>query len=133
MVFCLSLQEQVLDLQKAKDAQAKEIANLKKTVKKLQRKKKVKTCWFKKIKEDWEEYSDSVHDEAQEQLNEEEMFDVDDLHVEDTAAEVIVQDTAAETITTTETVTAGKEVTTVSGPTTTTIDELTLAQTLVEI
>ncbi|GJW13740.1 hypothetical protein Tco_0017873 [Tanacetum coccineum] len=160
MVFCLSLQEQVLDLQKAKDAQAKEIASLKKTVKKLQRKRRSRPAGLRKIKKigarkskssrdmdkvgDHEDSSkhgrnidDSVQDEAQEQLNEEEMFGVDDLHgeevtIEDTAAKVIVQDTTAETISTTETVTAAKEVTTVSGPTTT-IDELTLAQTLVEI
>ncbi|GKE56488.1 hypothetical protein Tco_1495673 [Tanacetum coccineum] len=137
MVFCLSLQEQVLDLQKAKDAQAKEIANLKKTS---------KSSMDIDSLGDQEDSSkqgrniddDSVQDEAQEQLNEEEIFGVDDLHgeevtIEDTATEVIVQDTVAETITTTETVTAAKEVTTVSGLTTTTIDELTLAQTLVEI
>ncbi|GKC74321.1 hypothetical protein Tco_1120204 [Tanacetum coccineum] len=140
MVFCLSLQEQVLDLHKAKDAQAKEIASLKKTVKKLQRKRRSRLAGLRRFKKfgarkskssmdidslgDQEDsfkqgrnIDDSVQDEAQEQLNEEEMFGVDDLHGE----EVTIEDTTAE------------EVTTVSGPTTTTIDELTLAQTLVEI
>ncbi|GKB77988.1 hypothetical protein Tco_0944883, partial [Tanacetum coccineum] len=155
MVFCLSLQEQVLDLQKAKDAQAKEIASLKKTVKKLQRKRRSRPAGLRRIKKigarkskssmdvasagnhedsfkQGRNIDDSVKDEAQEQLNEEEMIGVDDLHgkevtIEDIVAKVIVQDTAAETVTT------AKDITTVHGPTTTTIDELTLAQTLVEI
>ncbi|GJX34309.1 hypothetical protein Tco_0245866 [Tanacetum coccineum] len=129
MVFCLSLQEQVLALQQAKDAQAKEIANLKKTIKKLQRQRRSRPVGGNE--------DDFVQDEAQEQLYKEEMFGVDYIHGEevtvgDTTAEVIVQDTAVEIVTTTETVTAAKEVTTASGPTTS-IDELTLAQTLVEI
>ncbi|GKE22317.1 hypothetical protein Tco_1433829 [Tanacetum coccineum] len=133
MDFYLSLQEQVLDLQTAKDAQAKKIASLKKTIMKLQRKRRSRPAGLRRLKK-----FGARKNEAQEQLNEEEIFGVDDLHgeevtVEDTATEVIVQDTVAETITTTETVTAAKEVTTVSGLTTTTIDELTLAQTLVEI
>ncbi|GJY25125.1 hypothetical protein Tco_0399851, partial [Tanacetum coccineum] len=160
MVFCLSLQDQVLDLQTAKDAQAKEIANLKKTIKKLQRKRRSRPTSLRRFKKfdatkrksslamdslgDQEDSSKQgrnedgfVQDEAQEQLYEEEMFGVDDLHgkevtVGDTTAEVIGQDTAVETITTIETVTAAKEITTTSGPTTS-IDELTLAQTLVEI
>ncbi|GKD08452.1 hypothetical protein Tco_1188137, partial [Tanacetum coccineum] len=40
MVFCSSLQEQVLDLQEAKAAQIKEIATLKKRVKKLESKRR---------------------------------------------------------------------------------------------
>ncbi|GJU41125.1 hypothetical protein Tco_1194082 [Tanacetum coccineum] len=153
-------EDHVLDLQKAKDAQANVIASLKNTIKKLQRKRRSRPAGLRKIKKigarkskssmdmdkvgDHEGSSkqgrnidDSVQDEAQEQLNEEEMFSVDDLHseevtIEDTVDKVIVQDTTAEIISTTETVTAAKEVKTVSGPTTT-IDELTLAQTLVEI
>ncbi|GKB77644.1 hypothetical protein Tco_0944539 [Tanacetum coccineum] len=151
----------VLDLQKSKDAKAEEIASLKKTIKKLQRKRRSRPAGLRRIKKigakkskssididsvgDHEDSSkqgrnidDSVQDEAQEQLNEEEMFGVDDLHgeevtIEDIATKVIVQDPVAETITTAETVTAAKEITTVNGSTTTTIDELTLSQTLVEI
>ncbi|GKE36872.1 hypothetical protein Tco_1460277 [Tanacetum coccineum] len=40
MLLCTNLQKQVLDLEKAKEAQAKEIADLKKRVQKLERKKK---------------------------------------------------------------------------------------------
>ncbi|GJZ72669.1 hypothetical protein Tco_0636815, partial [Tanacetum coccineum] len=43
MVLCTKLQTQVLDLEKAKDAQAKEIADLKKRVQRLERKKKSRT------------------------------------------------------------------------------------------
>ncbi|GKB33357.1 hypothetical protein Tco_0872758 [Tanacetum coccineum] len=43
MLLCTNLQKQVLDLEKAKDAQAKEIADLKKRVQKLERKKKSRT------------------------------------------------------------------------------------------
>ncbi|GJR09871.1 hypothetical protein Tco_0792523 [Tanacetum coccineum] len=45
MILCTNLQKQVLDLEKAKDAQAKEIAGLKKRVQKLERKKKSTTTW----------------------------------------------------------------------------------------
>ncbi|GJV11783.1 hypothetical protein Tco_1353324 [Tanacetum coccineum] len=63
-------------------------------------------------------------DETQGKLNDEDMFRVYDLHGE----EVIVEDTTAPTIP----ITTAEVVTTVSAPTTT-IDELTLAQTLIEI
>ncbi|GKF89678.1 hypothetical protein Tco_0263641, partial [Tanacetum coccineum] len=63
-------------------------------------------------------------DETQGKLNDEDMFGLNDLHGE----EVIVEDIAAPTIP----VITAKVVTTVSAPTTT-IDELTLAQTLIEI
>ncbi|GJS65848.1 hypothetical protein Tco_0680412 [Tanacetum coccineum] len=43
MLLCTNLQKQVLDLEKANDAQAKEIADLKKRVQKLERKKKSRT------------------------------------------------------------------------------------------
>ncbi|GJS07940.1 hypothetical protein Tco_0364736 [Tanacetum coccineum] len=104
MSLCTSIQEKVLDLEKAKNAQAKEIASLKKSVK-----------------------------------NDEEMlFDVqDDLQGEKVVAEkeVIEKEvSAADPVTTAGEVvtTANVEVTTASAPTTT-IDELTLAQTLIEI
>ncbi|GKG40416.1 hypothetical protein Tco_0467193, partial [Tanacetum coccineum] len=44
MVLCTKLQTQVLDLQKAKDAQAKEIAALK---------KRIQTYRFEKTQESW--------------------------------------------------------------------------------
>ncbi|GJZ70811.1 putative ribonuclease H-like domain-containing protein [Tanacetum coccineum] len=50
MILCTNLQKQVLDLEKPKDAQAKEIADLKKRVQKLERKKKSRTTGFKRIR-----------------------------------------------------------------------------------
>ncbi|GJT31601.1 hypothetical protein Tco_0922020 [Tanacetum coccineum] len=50
MVLCTKLQTQVLDLEKAKDAQAKEIVDLKKRVKRLERKKNSRTTGLKRLK-----------------------------------------------------------------------------------
>ncbi|GJW18410.1 hypothetical protein Tco_0025846 [Tanacetum coccineum] len=50
MVFCLSLQQQVLDLQKNKDAQGKEVAMLKKRVKKLEGKKGRRTSGLRRLR-----------------------------------------------------------------------------------
>ncbi|GKA82100.1 hypothetical protein Tco_0788848 [Tanacetum coccineum] len=145
MILCTNLQKQVLDLEKAKDAQAKEIAGLKKRVQKLERKKKSRTTGLKRLRkvgesrrvassedkeslgthedaskqgrifEDFDKDAEvSLVDETQGRLDDAEMFDIDDLHGD----EVII-DMAVVT-------TAGKGVTTA-------IDELTLAQTLIEI
>ncbi|GJQ90560.1 hypothetical protein Tco_0001699 [Tanacetum coccineum] len=50
MVLCTKLQTQVLDLEKANDAQAKEIAALKKRVQRLERKKKSRPTCMKRLK-----------------------------------------------------------------------------------
>ncbi|GJY60982.1 hypothetical protein Tco_0461639, partial [Tanacetum coccineum] len=50
MILYTNLQRQVLDLEKAKDAQAKEIAGLKKRVQKLERKKKSRTTGLKRLR-----------------------------------------------------------------------------------
>ncbi|GJR00959.1 ribonuclease H-like domain-containing protein [Tanacetum coccineum] len=50
MVLCTKLQTQVLDLEKAKDAQAKEIAALKKRIQRLERKKKSRPTGLKRLK-----------------------------------------------------------------------------------
>ncbi|GJW56637.1 hypothetical protein Tco_0103368 [Tanacetum coccineum] len=50
MVLCTKLQTQVLDLEKAKDAQAKETADLKKRVQRLERKKKSRTTGLRRLK-----------------------------------------------------------------------------------
>nr|GEW70866.1 hypothetical protein [Tanacetum cinerariifolium] len=49
MNLCTNLQKQVLDLEKAKIAQAKKIADLKKRVKKQERKKKSRTSGLKRL------------------------------------------------------------------------------------
>nr|GEX61706.1 hypothetical protein [Tanacetum cinerariifolium] len=55
MNLCTNIQKLVFDLEKAKTTQAKEIVDLKKKVKKLERKKKIKDFRFKKIMEDGDE------------------------------------------------------------------------------
>ncbi|GJV38933.1 hypothetical protein Tco_1417373 [Tanacetum coccineum] len=50
MILCTNLQKQVLDLEKANDALAKEIAGLKKRVQKLERKKKSRTTGLKRLR-----------------------------------------------------------------------------------
>ncbi|GKC61678.1 hypothetical protein Tco_1089276, partial [Tanacetum coccineum] len=50
MIICTNLQKQVLNLEKAKDAQAKEIADLKQRVQKLERKKKSRTTGLKRLR-----------------------------------------------------------------------------------
>ncbi|GJV19757.1 hypothetical protein Tco_1368777 [Tanacetum coccineum] len=50
MVLCTKLQTQVLDLQKAKDAQAKEIAALKKRIQRLERKKMSRPTGLKRLR-----------------------------------------------------------------------------------
>nr|GFB08847.1 hypothetical protein [Tanacetum cinerariifolium] len=50
MIFCTNLQQQVLDLEEAKTAQAKEIANLKKRVKKLEKRRKSRAIGLRRLK-----------------------------------------------------------------------------------
>ncbi|GJS92344.1 hypothetical protein Tco_0774980 [Tanacetum coccineum] len=149
------LQKQVLDLEKAKTAQAKEIASLKKRVKQLEKIKKSRTSWLKRLKkvgsasrvessndvslgaqEDASKQGRKIADldanaevtlinETQERYDEEMLFDIhDDLQGEEVVAEKEVS--VVDPVTT-----AGEVVTTASA--TTTVDELTLAQTLIEI
>ncbi|GKF01107.1 hypothetical protein Tco_0028030, partial [Tanacetum coccineum] len=187
MILCTNLQKQVLDLEKAKDAQAKEIAGLNKRVQKLERKKKSRTTGLKRFRkigesrrvESYEDkdclgaqedaskqgrsFKDIVNDaevslvnKTQRRFDNVEMFDTDDLHgdevivdmavgekqeqsakVDEREVSTSVEDSAAPTILITnadEGVTATKidEITTTSAPTTA-IDEITLAQTLIEI
>ncbi|GJT03852.1 putative ribonuclease H-like domain-containing protein [Tanacetum coccineum] len=177
MILCTNLQKQVLDLEKAKDAQAKEIAGLKKRVQKLERKKKSRTTGLKRLRkvgessrvessEDKESLGAQedaskqgrikIVDETQGRLDDAEMFDTDDLHGDEVIVDMAVgekqeksakfdkrevstgvEDSAAPTIPVTtadEGVTAAMidEITPTSAPTRV-IDELTLAQTLIEI
>ncbi|GKF53631.1 hypothetical protein Tco_0160541, partial [Tanacetum coccineum] len=149
------------DLEKAKTAQVKEIASLKKRVKQLEQRKNSITLGLKRLRkvgsvnrvespndvslgaqEDASKQGRKIADldtdakvtlidETQERSDEEMFFDVqDDLQGEEVVTE---QEVAKKEVSTADPVTtAGEVVTTVSAPTTT-IDELTLAQTLIEI
>ncbi|GJS26401.1 hypothetical protein Tco_0487021 [Tanacetum coccineum] len=126
MLLCTNLQKQVLELEKVKDAQAKEIADLKKRVQRLERKKKSRTPGLKRLKkvgmsrrvessEDKESLGD--HEDASKQGRSIEDIDkdVDVSLVDDTQGsrevDTSVEDSAAPI----------------------TIEEITLAQTLIQI
>nr|GEU66346.1 hypothetical protein [Tanacetum cinerariifolium] len=83
MIFCTNLQQQVLDLEEAKTAQANEITSLKKRVKKLEKRSKSKPAGLRRLKK--------------ERMYDSNMFGVDDLEV--TAASV--ENSVASTTTTT--------------------------------
>nr|GEV33619.1 hypothetical protein [Tanacetum cinerariifolium] len=128
----------VLDLEKAKTAQAKEIASLKKRVKKLEQKKNLgdqedASKQGRTINNINQDVGITLVDETQGRMNEEEMFGVNDLDgdevVVDVSASVDVQKNAK---------VAKKEVSTAEFTIVATTlqiskDELTLAHTLIEI
>ncbi|GJY95238.1 hypothetical protein Tco_0511599 [Tanacetum coccineum] len=141
MILCTNLQKQFLDLEKAKDAQAKEIAGLKKRVQKLERKKEIKNYMVKKIKgrsfEDIDKDAEvSLVDETQGRSDDAEMFDTDDLHGDEVIVDMAVGEKQEQSAKVDEReVSTGVEDS--DAPTipvtTAAIDELTLAQTLIEI
>ncbi|GJZ57889.1 putative ribonuclease H-like domain-containing protein [Tanacetum coccineum] len=160
MTLCTKLQKQVLDLEEEKTAQAKEIASLKKRIKQLEKIRKSRTLGLKRLRkissasrvessndvslgaqEDASKQGRKIADldaeaevtlidEAQERYDEEMLFDIqDDLQGEEVVAE---KEVAEKEVSTVDLVTtAGEVVTTASA--TITVDELTLAQTLIEI
>nr|GEW45950.1 putative ribonuclease H-like domain-containing protein [Tanacetum cinerariifolium] len=137
----MGLQEQVLDLQEAKAAQAKEIVALKKKVTKLNKWRKLRSGRLRRLKKIGSEIA--LDDEIQGRTNDDEMFGVDDL-----AREEVVMDTATgkheeqiiEDVSTAELVTTGGEVVTTTTvkdsaalTTDVTEDEITMAQALVAL
>ncbi|GJY60976.1 hypothetical protein Tco_0461633 [Tanacetum coccineum] len=141
MSLCTKLQKQVLDLEEAKIAQEKEIASLKKRVK-VESSNDVSlgaqedaSKQGRKIAYLDDDAEVTLFDETQERNDEDLMFDTDVLNGDEVFEEPIVNATkttssssvsAADPVTT-----AGEVVTTASA--TTTVDELTLAQALIEI
>ncbi|GKE29656.1 hypothetical protein Tco_1445040 [Tanacetum coccineum] len=147
MDLCLKLSDRVLDLETTKIAQAKEIASLKKRVKKLERKRKSKTPGMKRLfkigrsaqvvssddeglgdQEDASKQGRKIADidtDAEVTLIDETQGRNDDNLMFDTCVldeqEVKVEKGVSTAKVTTE------------SATTTTVDELTLAQTLIEI
>ncbi|GJV21737.1 hypothetical protein Tco_1370757 [Tanacetum coccineum] len=143
MNLCTQLQSRVLALENKKSNQALEIKSLKRRVKSLEKRRKSRTPRFKRFRKVGSasrvESSNDVSlevtlvDETQEMNDDNLMFDTGVLEEQEKdVAKKEVSDvdpvtTAGEVVTT-----ANVEVTTVNAPTTT-IDELTLAQTLIEI
>ncbi|GKE65523.1 hypothetical protein Tco_1519684, partial [Tanacetum coccineum] len=166
MVLCTKLQTQVLDLEKAKNAQAKEIVALKKRVQRLERKKKSRPTGLKRLKkvgmsrriesfEDQESLGDpedaskqgrsiadldkdddvTLVDETQERQDDELMFDTGVLDTDEMPVDAKV-DEKDEQSTKLDDSTAGEAVTTANvegSAAPTTIEEITLAQTLIHI
>nr|GEV25725.1 hypothetical protein [Tanacetum cinerariifolium] len=143
MIFCTSLQQQVLDLEEAKIAQVKEIAKLKKRVNKLEKRRKSRPAWMRRLKKvgtskqvesSGEQDSLGAQEDASKQGRNIEDIDQD--------AEIALVDESQGRITANPVTTAGEVVTAASvkdsvAPTTATTadvdDELTLAKTLIAI
>nr|GEW37206.1 ribonuclease H-like domain-containing protein [Tanacetum cinerariifolium] len=92
--LCTNLQKQVLDLEKAKTTQANEIVDLKKRVKKLERKKKSRISEGRMIDNIDQDVEITLVDETQGRMIKEEMFGVNDLDGD----EVIVDATTGEQV-----------------------------------
>ncbi|GJZ14050.1 hypothetical protein Tco_0549280 [Tanacetum coccineum] len=151
--LCTSLQEKVLDLEKAKTAQAKEIAILKKRVKQLEKRRKLRTPGLKRLRkigstsrvessndaslgaqEDASkqgrkiEYLDAdaevtLVNETEEMNDDNLMFNTGVLEEQEIKFEKVVKETVVSVTEVVTTASANVEV----------LDELTLAQTLIEI
>ncbi|GJX93874.1 hypothetical protein Tco_0348460 [Tanacetum coccineum] len=169
MNLCTSLQEKVLDLEKAKTTQAKEIASLKKRVNQLEKRRKLRTLGLKRLRkisstsrvessndvglgsqEDASKHGRKIVDldvdaevtlvdETQEMNEDNLMFDTGVLEEREIKFEKVVEEPVVSVATTTKSIpvsaadlvtTAGEVVTTASVEIP---DELTLAQTLIEI
>ncbi|GKD90099.1 hypothetical protein Tco_1365606 [Tanacetum coccineum] len=132
MILCTNLQKQVLDLEKAKDAQEKESANLKKRVQRLERKKKSRTTDASKQGrriEDIDKDTDvSLVDDTQGRSNDADIFDIDDLHGDEVNVDMPVGENQEQSVKERE-VDTGVE----GSAAPTTIKEITLAQTLIQI
>ncbi|GJX28025.1 hypothetical protein Tco_0236104 [Tanacetum coccineum] len=134
MLLCTNLHKQVLDLEKAKDAQAKEIAALKK--------RRVESSEDKEIFGDHEDASKqgrriedidkdadvSLVDDTQGRSDDADMFDINDLCGDEVNVDMPVGDNQEQSV-------KEREVdTSVEGSAApTTIEEITLAQTLIQI
>ncbi|GJS65398.1 hypothetical protein Tco_0679962 [Tanacetum coccineum] len=102
MILCTNLQKQVLNLEKAKDAQVKEIVDLKKRVQKLERKKKSRTTELKRLRkvdaskhrrsiEDIDKDADvSLVDDTQGRSDDADMFDINELHGDEVVVDMPV-------------------------------------------
>ncbi|GKC75696.1 hypothetical protein Tco_1126470 [Tanacetum coccineum] len=161
MALCTTLQNRVLDLEKTKTTQHNEIANLKRRVKKLEKKNRSRTHKLKRLYKVG--LTGRVESSDNEEHLDEEMFDVnvldggevfvveqevvankknDEVHIVEEVVEVIntaklITDAAQVSVAGNVVSTAG-DATTVSAATTTTatittVDDITLAQALMEI
>ncbi|GKB46699.1 putative ribonuclease H-like domain-containing protein, partial [Tanacetum coccineum] len=122
MELCTNLSQRVLDLENTKTSQAAEITKLKERVKKLERRNKSRTPWLKRLRK----VSRTARIESS---KDEGLGDQEDASKQ---GRKIAEIDADEEEVDVEKVVSNAKVTTASA-TTTTVDELTLAQTLIEI
>ncbi|GJY82195.1 retrovirus-related pol polyprotein from transposon TNT 1-94 [Tanacetum coccineum] len=121
--LCTKLSKRVLDLENTKTSQAAKITKLKERVKKLERRNKLRNPGLKRLRKGRKiadldaDVEITLVDEAQGRNDDNLMFDIGVLDEQEVKVEKVV---------------STAKVTTVSA-TTTTVDELTLAQTLIEI
>nr|GEV84206.1 putative ribonuclease H-like domain-containing protein [Tanacetum cinerariifolium] len=140
--------QKVLDLEEAKTAQAKEIANLKKRVKKLEKRRKSRPAGLRRLKKMRSiEYVDqdaeiALVDEAQGRMHDADMFGVDDLEGNEVIVdvrEIIIEKeiSTVDPVTTADKVVTAASVEDSASPTTATTtnvdDDLTLENTLIAI
>ncbi|GJV04824.1 putative ribonuclease H-like domain-containing protein [Tanacetum coccineum] len=130
MILCTNLQKQVLDLEKAKDAQAKEIVDLKKRVQKLERKKKSRTIGLKRLRKVGmsRRVKSSKDKDSLGGLDDAEMFDINELHGDEVVVDMPVGEKQEQSAKERE---VNTRVEVSAAPTT--IEEITLAQTLIQI
>nr|GEX51807.1 ribonuclease H-like domain-containing protein [Tanacetum cinerariifolium] len=149
MILCINLQKQVLDLEKAKTAQAKEIAGLKKRVKKLEQKRKSRTSGPKRLRKVGSARRvESSNKASLGRMNEENMFEVNDLVGDEVVVDVSASEKVEHSVKVVKTEVSTVDPVTTAGEVVTTADievktaaktlqiskdELTLAQTLIEI
>ncbi|GJU63148.1 hypothetical protein Tco_1244983 [Tanacetum coccineum] len=164
MSLCTNLQEKVLDLEKAKTAQAKEITSLKKRVKQLEKRRKSRTSRLRRLRkvgsssrvessndaslgaqEDASKQGRKIKDldadaevtlvnETQEMNDDNLMFDTCVLEEQEIEFEKVVEEPVVSVATTTKSIpVSAAEVVTTASASVVIPDELTLAQTLIEI
>ncbi|GJW51840.1 hypothetical protein Tco_0093191, partial [Tanacetum coccineum] len=138
MNLCTSLQEKVLDLEKAKTTQANEITSLKKRVKHFENRRKSRPSGLRRLRkgrkiEDLDADAEvTLVNETQEMNDDNLMFDTGVLEEQEIEFEKVVEEPVVSVATTTKSipVSAAELVTTASVEI---LNELTLAQTLIEI
>ncbi|GKD83179.1 hypothetical protein Tco_1350018 [Tanacetum coccineum] len=140
MSLCTNLQEKVLDLEKAKTAQAKEITSLKKRVKQLEKRRKSRTSGLRRLRkgrkiEDLDADAEvTLVNETQEMNDDNLMFDTGVLEEQEIEFEKVVEEPVVSVATTTKSIpVSAAEVVTTASASVEIPDELTLAQTLIEI
>ncbi|GJV72552.1 hypothetical protein Tco_1492547 [Tanacetum coccineum] len=146
MSLCTNLQKKVLDLEKPKTAQAKEITSLKKRVKQLEKRRKSRPSGLRRLRkigsfnkgrkiEDLDADAEvTLVNETQEMNDDNLMFDTDVLEEQEIKFEKVVEEHVVSVATTTKSIPVSvAEVVTTASVNVEVPDELTLAQTLIEI